>query len=73
MRRLRSFTLISMAMLALIACGPATFANDWSTEQCIVAKSVALSDTSDGESVAEYSVHCCEGEDEDGGVRGCRG
>ncbi len=40
-------------------------ANDWSDEQCLVAKVEALSDNEDAEdAMADYVVHCCESDDD---------
>lgn len=61
-----------LATVALVAaCGGATYANDWSDDKCTVARASVLME---GDiNVGEYTVHCCEGTDENDDVYGCRG
>ena len=44
--------------------------NDWSDEQCLIARAEALSDDEDADdAMAKYVVHCCETDDDPSNCR----
>jgi hypothetical protein len=62
--------LMLVGVVALQGC-QSDYPNDWSDEKCIIAKASVLMD--DGDGIGKYTVHCCEGEDDNGDPEGCRG
>jgi hypothetical protein len=65
------FPVVVAALVGILLSGcTEDYANDYSNSECVTLRAMATQSADDN---AEYTVHCCSGEDDDGNVVGCRG